>query len=66
MLHWYYKVIIILRKRKNDKETIIARRRKYSKHEGEKETAQKINQQNEERKNTNKAQVVASVCIYRH
>jgi len=27
MLHWYCKVIIILRKRKNVKETLIVRRR---------------------------------------
>jgi hypothetical protein len=29
MLHWYSKVTIILRKRKNGKETIIVRRREY-------------------------------------
>jgi hypothetical protein len=29
MLHWYSKVTIILRKRKNVKETIIVRRREY-------------------------------------
>ena len=29
MLHWYCKVTIILRKRKNDRETIIVRRREY-------------------------------------
>jgi len=28
-MHWYSKVTIILRKRKNGKETIIVRRRKY-------------------------------------
>jgi len=29
MLHWYSKVIIILRKRKNAKETIIVRQKEY-------------------------------------
>ena len=29
MLYWYCKVTIILRKRKNTKETIIVRRRDY-------------------------------------
>ena len=31
MLYWYSKVTIILRKRKNAKETIIVRRREYIK-----------------------------------
>ena len=29
MMHWYFKVTIILRKRKNVKEIIIVRRREY-------------------------------------
>jgi len=30
MLHWYFKVIIILRHIKNDKETIILRQKEYN------------------------------------